>query len=47
MGPNELDEGNLASIAHVNDKPILVPADIEDYAVVPDEIGRPIVAANI
>jgi hypothetical protein len=34
-------------MAHVNDEPILVAADIEDHAVVADEIGRSIVAAHV
>jgi hypothetical protein len=47
VGANELDEGNLTSIAHVNDEPVFVAAYIEDHSVIPDEIRRPIVAAHI
>src|SRR5712691_3214937 len=38
MGSHEFDQHAAKSVRDVNDQPILVTAEIEDTAVVPDEI---------
>jgi CreA protein len=38
MRPNELHEQSAEPVRHVGNKSVLVPAEIEDHAVVPDKI---------